>query len=588
MKRAGRLGPAGLAAAAALLIALGAWGWSRFGGPPNEQTAESGVAFEISPPEGDRWPGSFHPAISGDGKRVVYPVVHDGIAQLYVRTLTDLTARALPGTAGALQPFFSPDGLRVAFFADEQLKITSIGQGLPHVICPVSAPRGGAWGDDDFIVFANGLRVGLSRVAANGGVPEPLSFLDSARDEVSHRFPQVLPGAKGVLFTVHNSKEEASVAVQPAGSRQHTTIVRQGAAPQYAGNRLIYVNDHLETMSAPFDPEALALTGPAVAQPERARRGANTGDSGLSVALNGTLVYLPHEANARSLAIVNRQGAVKPVPAPEQGYFYPRVSPDGKRIAVTIVRSIAESDVWVGDESGHLTRLTTDRRSSLPVWTPDSQRLAFASTQGTGYRTLFSQPVDGSGPAIPLTSATFEALPSSWLPDGQTLIVGQFDWRTGINDVRVLTAGGPGLPQPLFPTKVDAHGKASPDGRWLAYESRVSGQWEVYVTTLPTPGRTIPVSQGGGGGEIVWAKSGGELFFRRLGGQVVSVKVGPGGPLGESPRLVGIGDFQRGDPGLPQYDTFPDGRFLVVKGESDRQDTRPLVVVLNWVAALAK
>ena len=590
VRRAGRFGPAGLAVAVALLIALGAWGWSHFGSPRNEPTAASGVVFEIFPPEGDRWPAPFHPAISDDGKRIAYAAAHDGASQLFVRTLTDRTARALPGTAGAIQPFFSPDGRSVAFFADDQLKSTSIDQGLPHVICPVSAPRGGSWGDDDFIVFANGPNEGLSRVAANGGTPEVFTFLDAGNDEGGHRFPRVMPGANGVLFTIQKKSEamtRPSVAVQPAGSRQHTTIVERGEGPQYAQHRLIYVNDHQEPMSAPFDPVALRLTGPAVAQLERTTAGNRSGDSGLGVALNGTLVYKPYETNVRSLAIVSRQGAVTPVPAPERAYYSPRVSPDGKRIAVTIQSGVAESDVWVGEESGHFTRLTTVRRSSGPVWTPDSQRLAFLSVQ-TGHMDIFSQPVDGSGPAAQLTPPTIEGTPSSWLPDGRSLIVTQFDGQTGISDIRVLTAGRSALPQLLFPTKVDAYGTSSPDGRWLAYTSRVSGQWEVYVTTLPTPGRTIPVSQGGGGGEIVWAKTGEELFFRRLGGQVVSVKVGAGGPSGEAPRPVGIGDFPRGSPGQPEYDTFPDGRFLVVKGESDRQAKRPLVVVLDWIAERAK
>ena len=154
----------------------------------------------------------------------------------------------LPGTAGARQPFFSPDGRQVAFFSDNQLKRLLIGEEAPHPICPAYAPRGGSWGDDDFIVLGTKAQNGLSRVPASGGKAEAFTFIDSAKHELNHRFPRVLPGGSAVLFTATLSRVERSVAVQRSGSREHTTVVEHAEAPQYAHDQLFYRNEQAELM----------------------------------------------------------------------------------------------------------------------------------------------------------------------------------------------------------------------------------------------------------------------------------------------------------------------------------------------------
>jgi hypothetical protein len=389
-----------------------------------------------------------------------------------------------------------------------------------------------------------------------------------------------------VLFTVLNSKNAASVAVQAAGSKEHTTVIEHGNAPQYAQHYLVYSNEHKEPTAVPFDPSSMRVVGAAATQPERPTTGFGNGDSGFSLARNGTLAFHPFELDVRSLVITSRTGEAQTIPTPPRDFGCPRVSPDGRRIAVAIKSGVDSWQVWAGDEGGHFTLVTADGVGANPVWMPDSRSIAFGSPR-LGILNVFAQPADGSGTARQLTFAPTEARPLSWSPDGQTLLIAQTSPQ-GIIDIRAVSPGGHDPPRLLFPTKVSVQGSGSPDGRWIAYTSAVSGQREVYLTSLPTPGRTLTVSQGAGGWSPVWAKSGRELFFRRLDGQVVAVKVGFDGPSSENPRSAGVGDVAVTPENFgPAYDTFPDGRFLVVRGASGRQDTRPLVVVLNWIEGLA-
>src|SRR5262249_896844 len=152
---------------------------------------------------------------------------------LYIRALDSTDARLLPGTEGGSAPFFSPNGEHVAFFAGGKLKRTSIKDGLPYEVCAVATPRGGSWGDDDSIVFGNGLKARLFVVPGSGGAAQPFTTLDAGRDEGDHRYPHVLPGAKGVLFTVTAKEVTQRIAVQRGGTNQHETIVADGENAQY-------------------------------------------------------------------------------------------------------------------------------------------------------------------------------------------------------------------------------------------------------------------------------------------------------------------------------------------------------------------
>jgi hypothetical protein len=576
----------GLVAAGLAIGALGLWIGSRLAAP-TEPAASSPIAITLTLPPGDSW-GAGHPvAISGDGKRIVYAAIHDAVQRLYLRALDSPEVRLLEGTDSATLPFLSPDGLNVAFFSGGQLKRTSIGGGLPRVICSAPNPRGGAWGDDDRIVFAPNVASGLLRVPAIGGTPEPFTTLDSRRNEGGHRWPQVLPGATGVLFTTASAGGDVSLAIQSSSSSEHVTIASGGAFPQYVGGRIVYANRNGELLAAPFDPSRPGEIAGAEALHERPAATGTFGDIGFNVAANGTFVYLPFVAPVRSLAVVDRTGASRTLKLPTGGYQLVHLSRDGTRALVQIGGGFTGQDVWVVDIAREVrTPLTTSRQSRFPIWGPGEGVVSFE--QAADVRTILSQVVGANGPPTLVYSPQtlgMDPLPIWWSADGKTLVLNQADPTTK-SDIWILGSGDPKA-RPLVRSEAIEYGAGvSADGRWLSYLSNRSGTFEVYVTSFPTPGRSVQVSQGGGQ-EAVWAKSGDELFFRRTSDQVISVKVSGTGdaPVVGPQQPVAIGSFPLSDgPGIPEYDVFPNGSFLVIRNDERSPVAPPLILLLNWAS----
>jgi len=576
--------------------AAGAWGWAQFGARSVPPAAATTVALEVAIPDGTIWSGVLHPAISNDGARIAVVADRGPVRQLYVRSVKDVTLRLVPGTEGANQPFFAPDGREIAFFADQQLKVVSIDGGPARVVCAAATPRGGSWGDDNVIVFADGLQSGLSRVAASGGTPEPLTTLGPG--ESSHRFPHVLPGAVGVVFTLQRADGGYSIGVVPARGRQHTVAVRVAQSPSFAGGRLLYVNDHSEWAAAPFDLAALRVTGPASVQPERSTGGANLGDSGFSVSRDGTLVYLPYEPPLKSMGVIDRTGRFTALPGPPRDFQSPRLSRDGQRVVVNVAGVGSWSgvgswgDIWIGDLAGSLVPLTHDGLSRDPAWSPEGDRVAFASFR-LGQPAVFVQPVAGNAQAAQVVEAGATSVPMSWSGDGKMLLLSTANLRPGFEGISTVPIGqSRPFPVPTavpLPVTKTAYGRLSSDGRWLAYTTNESGQWEVFLASFPVPGGVRSISKGGSGREMVWAPSSNDLYFRREDGHLLAVAIGPDGTPGPL-RPVNIGDLplSGGGPGAANYDLFPDGRILALKTVSERQRIRPVVVVVNWLNGLAK
>ena len=571
--------------------AAGAWGWAQFGARSVPSAHATTVAMEVAIPEGTSWSVGLRPAISNDGALIAVIADRGSVHQLYLRSVKDVTLRLLPGSEGAIQPFFAPDGHEIAFFADQQLKVISVDGGPARVVCAVASPRGGSWGDDNVIVFADGPQSGLSRVAAGGGTPEPLTTIGAG--ELSHRFPHVLPGAVGVVFTLQRADGGYSIGVVPARSRQHTVAVQAARSPSFAGGRLLYVNDHSEWAAVSFDLAALRVVGPASVQPERSTGGSNLGDSGLSVSRDGTLVYLPYEAPLKSMGVIDGTGHFTELPGPPRDFQSPRLSRNGQRVVVNVVGAGALwGDIWIGDLSGSLVPLTHDGLSRYPIWSPEGDRVAFNSLR-LGPAAVFVQELAGDAQAVQVLKAGGESIPVSWSPDGKVLLLSTGNLRPGFEGISTVRLGQ-GNPYPVptavpLPVTKTAYGRVSSDGRWFAYTTNESGQWEVFLASFPVPGGVQSISKGGSGREMVWAPSSNELYFRREDGHLLAVTIGPDGTPG-SLRPVNTGDllFSGGGPGAPHYDVFPDGRILALKTVSARQRIRPVVVVVNWLNGLAK
>ena len=339
-------------------------------------------------------------------------------------------------------------------------------------------------------------------------------------------------------------------------------------------------------MAVPFDPRRLAVTGAAVPVVEGVLQ-ASTGASQYSISATGSLAYVPggFQAAQLSLVWVTRTGVEQSVGAPARGYSYPRLSPDGRRLAVGV--SDLGTQVWLYEFAREtLTRLTLQEGlSALPAWTPDGKRVAFTS-RTDGPLNLFWQLADGSGGPERLTTSGYSHTPMSWSPDGQEMLFGEVNPETGF-DILVLRTGDQTV-RPFLRTPFnESTPRLSPDGRWLAYASDESGRQEIYVQPYPGPGGKWPISAEGGR-EPAWNRNGRELFFRS-GDRMMAVDVTskPGFAAGK-PRVLFEGSYEPTVFTVANYDVAPDGqRFLMLK-RTDQRAAAPtqITLVLNWLEEL--
>ncbi|MFY9529704.1 MAG: protein kinase [Candidatus Acidiferrales bacterium] len=544
--------------------------------PPSQRLAglESGPAVALSP----------------DGTHLVYVAAQGGTQQLYLRAMDSLEARPIPDTEGAINPFFSPDGQWVGFFADQKLKKVSVSGGAALTLGDATLPRGPSWSSHGMIAFAPTNVSVLQQVSDAGGTPQPLTRLE--KGDVSQRWPEFLPGGKAVLFATGPSAinfTNAQVAVQSLGTGERRNLIQGGTYPRYASSGHLLYTQGGSLMAVPFDPQRLAVTGAAVPVLEGVLQSSSSGAAQYSLSATGSLVYVAGgvQAEQRRLVWVSRNGAEQPLAAPVHAYVNPRLSPDGRRVAVVIAEQ--ETQVWLYDLSREtLTRFTFEGNTNLnPAWTLDGKRIAFNSNK-EGPRNVFWQLADGSGGLERLTTSEYPHVPSSWSPDGQLLAFIEVNPTTGL-DIWVLRLGDRKA-QPFLRTRFnETSPRFSPDGRWLAYISDESGRYEIYVQPYPGPGGKWQISTEGGT-EPVWNPNGRELFYRS-GDKMMAVDIAsqPSFAAG-TPRMLFEGQYEPTPATTPNYDSPPDGqRFLMLKPVEQAQAApTQMNVVLNWFEELKR
>ncbi len=531
------------------------------------------------------------PAISfsPDGSHLVYVARQAAVQQLYLRAMDSVDAKSIPGTERATAPFFSPDGEWIGFFADGKIKKISVRGGAAVILSDAGYSGGASWSSRGMIAFSPTLNVTpLLQVPDAGGAPQPLSRLD--KGDVSHRWPEFLPGGKAVLFAAGPTAvtfTNAQVAVLPLGAGQRQNLIQGAAQPRYAASgHLVYAQGG-SLVAVPFDPQRLELTGAAVPVVEGVMQSPVTGAAQYSMSTTGSLAYVSGgiQATQLSLVWVNRNGAEQPLAAPRHAYFQPRLSPDGRRVAVGITES--ESQIWLYDLSRDtLTRFTFEGNyNPVAVWTPDGKRIAFESNK-EGPPNIFWQLADGSGGSERLTASEYIRVPMSWSPDEKLLAFMEVNPTTKI-DTWVLRMGDRNA-QPFLRTPFNEGApQFSPDGRWLAYMSDESGPYEIYVQPYPGPGGKWQISTEGGT-EPKWNPNGRELFYRS-GDKMMAVDIAtqPGFSAGK-PRMLFEGRYQLSPVQSDDYDVSRDGqRFLMLK-PIDQGEGAPtqINVVLNWFEEL--
>ena len=433
-------------------------------------------------------------AISSDGRTIGYVANRDGVARLYVRPLSSFEATPLAGTEGAFSPFFSPDGRWVGFFAQDKMKKIPVGGGAAQVIAADSGPSGGAsWGEDGTIVYAPATTsgsVGLWRVSANGGTPVKLTTPNLKEGEYSHRYPQILPGGKAVLFTAVRGFgwDESRVEALVLATGERRVLIRGGHTGRYAGGGHLLYYRAGSLLDVPFDPERLEVgsTSPVTIADDVLQ---NFGPMGalFAVSKTNTVAYAPAAGGTRQferrLAWTDREGRTEPIAAPPRNYdYFAALSPDAGQIAVTIVSGTYELCVYDLSRAS-LSRLTTEESSSVnPVWSPDGRTIAYRNNK-TGTWQLYARPADGNGPETPLTTGGTDDIPCSWSPDGRTLGFARLSEATGY-DLWTLSLDGNHEARPLVQSPgSELSAQFSPDGRWIAYTSDESGGHQVYVTS---------------------------------------------------------------------------------------------------------
>jgi len=588
-----------IAAAAVAALAAGVFAFAYFTRKAPDAAA---ARFSFAPPFQTT---GLDVAVSPDGKRIAFANFAGG-SGLWLRSIDSLTAEKLPGTDGAYGEFWSPDGRSLGFFtSDGRLKrveasnrqspvqtLTSVASGL----------GGGAWGPEGILYSPETVGVGVYRIPADGGTPVPVTKLNAAHHEISHRFPQFLPDGRHFLYWVWSTSDENTGiytgSLDPKEKLPEGPLVRTWREARYTEpGYLLFFLQGSRLVAQPFVTARLRLTGEPLSLPELVETSwTHTGRARFSVSPGGVLAY--QEAVPPPAArIVWRDRAGKELRAIEapQGSAANlwSLAPDEKRIAVTGEDENALEDLWVVDlERGTSLRLTAIHGSNQePLWSPDGRRIAFRSNRN-GVYDLYSKQANGVSEDELLVKSLHMKWPTSWSPDGRFLVYEEIDPKTG-NDIWVLPLEGDRKPFPFLNTEFSEGGgtlSPVPDSQghpWMAYYSNETGRNEIYLRPfLPgTPngpaGAKVRVSTEGGVAPQ-WRKDGRELFYFHYNKLwTVGVKLG-GTPEIDTPQaLFGIGASYSWAP-------FADGRRFLFVEPAGESPAPKIDVVLNWTAELKR
>ena len=557
--------------------------WSRIPESPPAQVLRYPLAF----PEGEGlWPsGSGRLALSPDGSRLVYVGSGEGSQRLWVRLRDKLNGMPLTGTEGASSPFFSPDGEQVGFFTSNPrtLRVSSISGGLPLRVTEVGNDlSAGTWSPDGFIYIGSTPNP-IVRIPPSGGRPETVTTFDTNRGETAHMFPDALPNGRGVVFTIWHYggiQADYEIAVADLKTGEHRVLVAGVFARFSSTGHLLVVRLDGTVVAIPFDQDSLALVGSetvlwgGVGFPAR-------GGVDISLSQTGSVIYCAGEVGGEDETIVWRDcdGGEREVDPGWIGDFGTvALSPDGRRLAVSI-SDAGRTEVWIKElDLGPFERFAFEGTNNYsPAWTPDGRSIAFVSNV-TGRRDVYRKPATG-GTAELLLAGEREVSQLAWSPDEEWLAYRTTAAAAGFGDIMGLRFGADSALVPLAASDFSERDPAiSPDGRWLAYQSNLSGRYDVYVRPLGGAGEgRRQVSLNGGEGPV-WAHNGHELFYRTGTGELEVVAIVPdssGFDVGRREQLFSL-------TGYGSFDVAPgDERFVMVR-TPQVTECMDLLAVENW------
>jgi Tol biopolymer transport system component len=536
-----------------------------------------------------------HMALSRDGSMLVFvsPEESTGLPMIYVQRVGSPSVTLLPGTQGASFPFWSPDGANVAFFANGKLQKTAISGGAPQVLVGALAARGGSWGNKGVIIYAPDAQSPLQRINADGTGMAPLTQSIRTADDQSHRWPLFLPDGDHFLFwagNFGNLKDDrlSGIYASSLAGKQRKLVALCHSSFGYDAHNLFYADDQRQLVSIAFDASAATVSGSTTVIANVVGFQPSTYWSAFAVAPNGTVIYNTSVGAAQSaLTWVDRSGKeLGRIGAPGV-MANPTLSPDGSRVALDISDEKANNvDIWIESTTGAgNSRFTFEPTEEVAgVWSRDGHMLAYRMADADG-ASLYLKPATGLERerkrfTIP-SSSMDDLIPNSWSLDDQQIL---FTRQTSLGDHLELLPAAGGEPTRFLTSKgSETNGQISPDGKWVAYSSDESGNWEIYVTSFPAAAGKWQVSRGGGT-EPRWRGDGNEIFYLGSNGMLMAVSVngasafvtGTPAPLFQ---IYGRAPISSTD--VFTYDVAKDGKRFLVNRFVKPEHVAPLTILLN-------
>ena len=584
-----RVSPGWPVLAGLALIALAATAFVHF---REARPAARVVRSTILPPEKTSFAfaANFGPmALSPDGRRMVFAATApDGTSQLWIRPLDTATAQPLQGTGGGMFPFWSPDSLWVAFFADGKLKKIDTRGGRPIALTEASSGQGGSWSPKGMIVFAPTVFAPLLKVSQDGGSTR----LAIAADMAGHGFPWFLPDGEHFLFASWGGSGRVSLRAGSLGSIESKIVGEADSNAIYSDGRLLFLREG-SLMAQPFDSKSLRGQGEAVPIAEGVQSFLDLVTFGaFSASAEGLLAYQTGMGvGLRQLTWFDRQGTRLTTLGDSRAFFSIEFSPDRRKLAASAPDALGNYDLWMFDVARGLpARFTSDPAGEYyAVWSPDGQSVIFNSTR-KGHYDLYRKAANGAGAEELLYADNTDKVPNSWSPDGKFLLYFTGGGARHSMWVLPITPGQPGAglkATPFLKTGFnETYGQFSPDGRWVAYGSDESGRYEIYVAPFSRPTEKHQISPNGG--EIArWRRDGKEIFYIAPGGKLMGAEIRISG------AAVEVGAVRALFGGIPTsmsgwlYDLSADGqRILAAIHAEGQKAAEPVTLVQNWTATL--
>jgi Tol biopolymer transport system component len=588
---AGRRNRERLAWIAAVLLAALAAGALALLTSRRSPAPEESLRFAILPAAGEGFLGA--PLLSPDARRLLFVLQHPGgTTSIAVRSLDDLAIRAVPGTENARGAFWSYDGREIAFFAEGKVKRVGPDGGPVQTISDSGSGFFGAWTRDGSIAFTSEFGSPIVSVPVSGGAPRPVTAIDASKGEVAHFHPAFLPDGRHFVYVARNGDPEKTAAMLgEVGSKEVRRLFHVDADAIYAEpGYLLFARDNA-LFAQRFDARRLEPIG----EPQPLLQGVRYGteDNLLSVSAAGNrLAYVPWSMR-RQLVWVDRKGRDLGTVGDIGGYEDVRLSPDGRRIAVTI-RDPAHGqneDVWVLDATrGTGTRITSERTDEFgPAWFPDGERLAYVSDHA-GFYDLYERPASG-GPEKTLVKTKHDKIVPTVSPDGKSILYASSEGANYVRRLTTLSGGGDSVRLSENAAFSEEHPAISPDGRWCAFDSSESGRREVYVQPLSGgPKRQVSV---GGGQTPAWRGDASELFYATQDETLMSASIRVSGGRLEVGDPQPLFPLRLGTAGEVQYSRHPydvasDGQRILVVRRAPEAEPAGAVVITNWTALLKR